>query len=172
MNRFIKLEIPKMRPICLHCQTKWSQDMICNSFVYEDIEGKWIRQDACDLCWQAQSKKRGDDPISSERFYWKSKVNLKAKSDLPQIEQMDKPLELLRSLLSTANESSKGEAFVLALFLKRKKKLSERKEISQSDGETFILYEDLFSQEVFTVPKVSLNTLQVDKIQQELKLKI
>ncbi len=164
ISRFFKFEIPKMGPCCVHCRMKWDDGAVCHSSIYEGPEGHWIRQDVCHLCQEYLLRN------SEERFFWQARVAAKPKKEMPSFEPINKAIELLRCSL-TDNRVSAGEAFVLALFLKRKKKLIEKKEIVSPSGEICVLYEDPCSDEAFAIPKLNLDSLEVEKIQQELKLK-
>lgn len=164
ISRFFKFEIPKINSVCTYCGKKWEEGAICYSSIYEESEGHWKRCDACESC-QPQLSENAED-----RFFWQSRIVPKTKKEAPPMEPIHKALEMLRCGL-TDNALSAGEAFVLALFLKRKKKLIEKKEIHSSTGETCILYEDPCSEEAFAIPKINYESIEVQKIQDELKLK-
>jgi len=68
-------------------------------------------------------------------------------------------------------EEESIQAFVLAIYLERKRLLFFRREIEQ-EGHSMNLYEVAETEEMLCVKKVPLSALQIDKVQRELAKKL
>jgi hypothetical protein len=150
--------------------------MECHSFLYEEDDEKWVRQDICNTCWRDNVHLEKIARIKSQNYIsWKSKIGCLPHKKPQPSNAIENILELFHTALSNDNESSQAEAFLLALLLKRKKKFIERKEFKHSTGQIYVLYEDAATQEIFTVLKVGLDRLEADniqQIQQQIKMKL
>lgn len=173
MNRFVKFEIPRRSLCCTLCQTKWTPHRDCYSLIFEESDRYWLRKDICDECWrQAENKSSLIEDKPDTYFLWRSKILPQPKKIKNPSNASEKIFELFHTALSGDHDQTQAEAFILALLLKRKKKLIERKEIKHSTGKSYILFEDAETQETYSVPKVGLDRLEVHKIQEQIKRKL
>lgn len=161
------IEIPRRSHICLLRQEPFLPGMEYYSVLLVDEAhgGKsYIRKDYCATCWQKIEKEK----IHS---HWKGKIPKKPPKKEPQ-DQTEKALELLRAALQNPEEESQQEAFILALFLARKKKLHLRQEMKGENGEFFFIYEANDTEEMFAVKRAELSKQQIEKIQNDLSQKL
>lgn len=135
--------------------------MLCNS----EHEGGFHRYDYCPECWKQVDK---EGSISS----WKSTVP-KRKDLLEQPKQRDaRALCLLKEALEHSEDpQAREEAFILALYLQRRRRLVVRQEITDASGQVSTLYEAPESEEMFCVPKLPLSALQIASLQTSLAAK-
>lgn len=160
MRTFIHTEIPKRGKICCLGGEELTPEMEYYSLLREDAKGKWTRQDFCPSCWE--KKKEEGQPQDS---YWKAKVQKeKEKVVLDRNEQI---LELLREALGKRTAEDLQEAFILALYLFRNRKLALR-----AQEENWMLYEVVETEEMLRVPKVDTSALHIEKIQETLTAKL
>lgn len=138
--------------------------------IYENSEGGWLRRDICDGCWKEEDKKAQFLAEKPEIYFlWKSKIPVVPPKSPADSTVVEKLFEMLRLALAGDSEVQQAEAFILAMLLKRKKKLIERKEFKPAGGVSCLLYEDTDTQEIFSVPKVGLEKLEVHKIQDQIQ---
>lgn len=162
----ILIEIPKRSQMCLLRQEPFLPGMDYYSvlFLDEGGSGKFIRKDYCPTCWQKIEKEK----IHS---HWKGKVPKKTAKKEP-VDQTERAFELLRKAIQNPEEDTQREAFILALYLARKKKLHLRQELKGEKGETFFIYEASETEEMFPVKKWDPSKEQINKIQQDLSQKL
>jgi hypothetical protein len=129
-------------------------------------EEKLRRQDFCLTCWD--KKKLEERPLSS----WKAKIPLEPPPTLSnQQDHLDHVLDLFQEALETGTEEAECEAYTLALYLTRKRKLTYRKEIKHQ-GKIGYLYENPETADVFFVKKVPLQSLEQHQIVDTLEKRI
>lgn len=163
------IEIPKRSSICVQCKKSFFSGMEFHSLLKEGIEeGIYTRQDYCVFCWEKVSQQMTLEDI---RTTWKSKVPAKkAISDLPR--QRDaRAMYLLKEALLHNYIENVAEAFVLTMYLARKRLIYFRKDLILEDGQEASIYEVAQTEEMLCVRKVPLSTLHIDKIQSELASK-
>lgn len=129
-------------------------------------EKGFVRMDYCVACWKKHASAQADTaPISS---HWRSKVPFKkGPARLPE-ERKERALEILKEALTREGEDDRSEAFVLALYLARKKQLYLRKEMKKPDGQIIYLYEVAVTEEMLAVPKLKLSKLQIERVQAQI----
>lgn len=149
------LQIPKRSSCCCHGQEPFSEGMEYYSFIQRDKENIYLRNDYCKTCWKEMQ--------SSEKTFWKGKIQPKLKDELKSSEET--ALLYLEDILTSGDK--KQEAFILALYLVRKKILAFRKSI---DG--FDLYEKLETEEMLAIPKVPIAELNLADLQKSLAEKL
>ncbi len=158
----MQIEIPRRSHHCTECKGQLIHGMDYFSALIDGSSNTYERCDYCPNCWETKNNEEG--------IHWKSKVPEKQK--MAQEEQFksrnEKALFLLKESL---RDGQHIEAFVLALLLSRFKVLAVRQQIEQ---ENMTLYEVLRTEEMLFVPKVALNSIQVEALQTILaqKLKI
>lgn len=166
-----QIEIPKRATCCV----KGGEPLLQGAEYYSALvrgEGDEVyhRQDYCHSCWE---KHNSDNPdhlhINSS---WKSTVPLKKEvSELPK--QRDaRALYLLKEALHDQDTSAKiAEAFVLALYLARRRLIYLRQEMKREGKLPICFYEVAETEEMLCVPKIPLSDLQVETVQLELAKK-
>ena len=160
----IHIEIPRRAVSCAHCLQLFQPGMEYFSRLMDQVkEGSYVRSDYHIDCW----KQIADEPCS----LWKGKIPLKREpSELPK--QRDaRSLYLLKEALAICDPKSYPEAFVLSLYLARRRKIILRQERLLNDGHPALLYEIMATEEMILVPKLALSDLQVKEIQLALAAK-
>ncbi|MEI8366539.1 MAG: hypothetical protein WCF65_09015 [Parachlamydiaceae bacterium] len=162
-----QIAIPKRAATCAHGGELITPGMEYYSVIAaREADGGYDRHDYCPLCWQQLSKR--EERSSS----WKSSVPLKkAVSELPK-KRDDRALYLLKEALSStaADELVKEEAFVLSLYLARRRLIFFRQELKRNN-QPVLLYEVAETEEMLCVPKVELSQLKMDTLQVDLAKK-
>lgn len=164
-----QIEIPKRTTICHSCQQPLNPGSEIFSALKEgQIEGAYDRQDFCLSCW---NKPSAQDSNSTVQSLWKSKIPLKKPvSDLPK--QRDaRALCLLKAALNSSEPDDQAEAFILALYLGRRRLLYFRQDLVLEDGQAACICEIAETEEMLCIRKISLSNLQVEKVQQQLAKK-
>lgn len=163
-----QIEIPKRASSCV----KGGEPLLQGAEYYSalvrgETDDIYHRQDYCQTCWEKQCLDQAH--ISSS---WKSTVPLKKEaSELPK--QRDaRALYLLKEVLNDQDSSHKtAEAFVLSLYLARRRLVFLRQEIKREGKLPLCVYEVAATEEMLCVPKIPLSDLQVEKVQLELAKK-
>lgn len=158
----LQLEIPRRGRHCALGGENLSPGMEYYSILIEQDQG-FLRQDFCLPCWE----KTKEESIAKASSHWKSKVPAKLELDTMHLEQDEKAIYLLKEALEKKTAEDDAQAFILALYLARKKQITLRDEIIQ-EGQKVNLYEDVATEEIFCVRNMELSQLQIQKIQQEL----
>ena len=156
-------EIPRRSRECLSCGIPFKPEMNYVSAVAEQGEG-WERKDFCLKCWESSDSRR-----EGSSTYWKATVPKKTKKEI-SIERETRALQLLKE--AVANEQQTGEAYILALFLVRRRWLILRKEMTQENDQTLGLYEIPTTEEIIPVRKIDLNTIEIETIQKQIAQKL
>lgn len=171
MRTIFQQEIPRRKQICFMGSELFSPGMDYYSLLKEDETGKWLRHDFCIDCWEKFAGQRPRNQTDDKASYWKSKVEDKKIYAKSSIDRNERALELLLQALAKNSPEDIEEAFILALYLARNKKLVIRKEINHP-GESSAIYEILATEELLIVPKLNLSQLQIEKIKGTLAIKL
>lgn len=154
-----QLEIPRRASICAKCHNELTCGMDYYSALIEDEMQGLNRQDFCSSCWET---KEAFEPKSS----WKSKVVSKKEDNRNlNLTRDEKILELLKSALQNDSKDSEAEAFILALYLARRRLLILRQELRQDNGDIICLYEESATEVMHGVKKIAVSLLDINKIQ-------
>lgn len=129
--------------------------------VNDDEEEKYHRQDFCSVCW-------GHEAFKQAKSFWKGRVPLQKELLKPPELNKEGLLTWLRELLAEERAEAATEAFVLALFLARRRQVVLRKELERQ-GQLFFIYEDPETEELFSVRKVPLTPEQLLAMQASLE---
>lgn len=168
-SAILHIEIPKRSIACTHCQERLTLGMEFHSTLKDSSdEGCYIRQDYCLVCWEKLSSQIDLEVIRST---WKSKIPTKKDaSDLPK--QRDaRAMHLLKEALTRQGIDDYAEAFVLTMYLARKRLIYFRQDLLLEDGQKASLYEVAQTEEMLCVRRITLSTLQIEKIQVALAAK-
>jgi hypothetical protein len=156
VNATFKLNIPRRSLQCDWGGSRFASGDGYYSVVAEGEDGTYTRSDYCVSCW-SRVDQRGE-------VYWKGKVpETKQKILYADLERDDRALAILQEMLVLGDKEACGEAFVLALYLVRQKKLFIRKVVKGQQ-----LYEIPGTGEVLAVSKVPLSSLQVLDVQKKI----
>jgi hypothetical protein len=164
-----QVEIPKRAAACHKGGETLEPGQEYFSLLAEgEVQGTYLRNDFCRACWDAM----GNTPQTIHGAgSWRSTVPQgKMASDLPK-KKDDRALFLLKEALNHQTPENIPEAFVLSLYLARRRLLAMRHEMIQPQRGAFSIYEVLETEEMLCVPKLSLSELQVEKLQLELAKK-
>ena len=152
----IPLQIPRRNRKCSACENPFQSNDLYHSILNEQDEGKLAREDLCPSCWEEKHPEH--------KSHWCSKVPEREIVDLTPQGHDERLMELLKECVNSQEENDHRKAFVVALYLTRRKKLIQRQEI-EHQGHDVIIYEVKENEEMLSVPKVSITTLQVAEIQ-------
>lgn len=162
----LPIEIPKRSTCCIkHGEPFLQGHHYYSRLIRGEEEGIYLRQDYCENCW-----KQLDSPQGSS---WKSMVPpAKTASELPK-QRDERAIYLLKETLRDLERpGAEAEAFVLALYLARRRRLVLRQELEREGKLPLLVYEEMQKEEMIGVPKVALAELDVEKVQQELASKM
>lgn len=165
-NSIFPIDIPKRSQACAKGQEALQSGATYYSLLVEEKEQGQQRRDYCAKCWETVAI---DDDFLKSKIYWKSRVP--SKKEEPQLPQ-DRDERAFVLLKTALEESNNPEAFVLALYLARKRLISLRKEFNNDKGQVQQLYEVLETEEMLCVNKVPLSSLQIVQIQTQLAKKM
>lgn len=158
-----QLEIPKRRSECAKNGETLLPGTDYYSILIENEEFGYLRQDFCLPCWEILIKEK-QSPLAYTS--WKSQVPVKKeRQEEPSLKRHEKFIALLKEIAIKQSPEAKAESYLLALYLARKKLLFLRHELKQNE-ETLLLFEIAATEEMITIPKVSL--IQAEKIQDQL----
>lgn len=164
-----QIEIPKRNTICTHCQKLLAPGMEFHSTLRGcSEEGGCIRQDYCLNCWENLASQNA---LEAARSTWKSKVPTKKEASCLPKQRDARAMCLLREALLRNGIDDHGEAFVLTLYLARKRLIYFRQDLLLEDGQKASIYEVAQTEEMLCVRKVASSALQIEKIQRELAAK-
>jgi hypothetical protein len=158
------IEIPKRGATC----AKGGEPLVAGEEYYsvllEDPEKPgYLRQDFCLKCWQELQPK-------AFKSYWKARVPKQWKPPKKEESPFDRAFRILREDLQNPTPENLNEAFILSIFLSRKRRLLLRQEIVH-EGEAAYLYEDPATEEILCIKKVEVSALKREEIQQALAKK-
>lgn len=163
-----QVEVPRRSRVCVSGEEEFSPGMHYYSMLLEGADGNLARQDFCISCWEKARQEWAQKAIS----YWKSTVTSKKEVDVAANQTRDeRACALLKQALSSDSLEDKAEAFMLALYLARKRLLYMRQELLQN-GSLFQLYEVAATEEMLCVKKIPLSQMQVTVIQQRIAEKL
>ena len=134
-----QITIPRRAAECAHGHEAILPGTKYYSILIEGSEKEpYERRDYCPACWHHISQ--GNTPINALSA-WKSKVpEKKGVSALPK--QRDaRALHLLKEAVTRDDSVAHGEAFVLALYLARRRRIFLRQELKHNETGSVNLYE-------------------------------
>lgn len=167
LKNYAQIEIPKRSQICAKGNEPLSPGMEYYSVLVEDDEKEMVRHDYCSSCWDKFVQKE----VNKQATHWKSKVPTKKEETALPKQRDERAMILLKHGLTKDSVDAQAEAFVLALYLARKRIINLRQELAQEDGSLISLYEVADTEEMLIVKKLKLSQLQTEKIQQDLAKK-
>lgn len=168
-NKIFQIEIPHRSKVC----AQQGEDFVAGtpyfSILFEE-EKQFLRKDFCAACWENSAKLEWSHKIDG---YWRSTVSAKKVDPMPKQEKNrdERALDLFRQALASSSVEDCEEAFVLALYLARRKFLYARQERAR-EKEQITLYEVAETEEMLAVRKMSLTPEQIASIQQRLAVKL
>lgn len=149
--------IPRRANRCQECRELFAPGTNYYSSLLETVEKAVQRADFCALCWKPENHPRD--------LFWQGKTPNAAAAIVNDAERCEKALELLRSYATSDDLTEKSQAYVLVLFLERRKQVALRKELWEGSLVAALLYEVLESGEMLVVPKIALDQIDIEKIQ-------
>jgi hypothetical protein len=168
INAPFHIDIPKRGQHCSLGNETFIPGAEIQSALKETTAGAYERHDYCLSCWEKLGSQNVHKGFSTS---WRSKMALKRiVSDLPK-QREARAMAMLKAALLRAEQLDIEEAFVLSLYLARKRLLFFRQEMVLESGERAFLYEAAESEEMLCVLQISLSSLEVEKIKNELASK-
>lgn len=153
MKAQFQIAIPKRAAVCAQCHNEFKPAQEIQSQLL-DLEGEWIRQDTCVACFS---------PLASA-VIWKHTIGSEEKIEPENRDHIVTSLELLQRLIESDAAEEHEEAFLLALYLVRKKVLVHRVKMG--------LYENLETGEMYLVPKIDFAHFSAYSAQMRLQEKL
>lgn len=153
MKTLFTYEIPRRATQCCVGGEPFTPGMIYYTHIENSPEGHYVRHDYCEACFQKLDK--------AKKMHWKASVPKPHKAPKTNAAREEIALNLLRS-----KECDPEEAFVLGLYLARRKKIALRK-----DTGDILFYEVLATEEMLPIHKMPLSELAIDQIQKRLLAK-
>lgn len=154
-------KVPRRGRSCSRSGVPFQPGMEYLSLLREGRGDELIREDIALSWW----KEHGSEEILNEaKSHWKGHVPLKSEAPKTPDEIFERAFELLESYMQ--EESPK--AFLVALFLARKKRLILRQELLEG----CMLYEVADTEEMLSIKPYEIDTEEMIKLQQELNHEI
>lgn len=157
----LPITIPRRSRHCMACKETLCPGAEYTSVLTEDDKkGALQRHDFCFRCWD-------DERIEQLKSIWKAVVPEKKSAAKDPEGHYDEVLDLMRDEMEKDTEQSKGYAFVLALYLTRKRQIALRQEID-FEGQQAYIYEVLNTEEILCVKNMTLTLDRLQGIQETL----
>lgn len=126
-------------------------------------EKGWQRKDLCVNCWTQLQQ----EPSPAPQCSWQSSIAEKPKKEEPPKHKDERALALFKEKSIDLTQESSQEAYVLALYLARKKILLKKQEIDQG-GERFSVYETAGDEAIFAIRQWSFDQGTAAALQQRI----
>lgn len=157
-----QLIIPKRNSMCCSCNKPFLPGGEIHSLLTHHDE-EFSRGDFCSNCFIPPEEK-------NSATFWKTKLHPnKAEKNIASDERA---LQLFYSLLDSETLEAHEEAYLLGLYLCRKKLLALRKEGIEQEGIRISLYENLNNGEILCVRYFDLLKLPLHQIQRRIEVKL
>lgn len=161
MKTYFNIEIPKRNSSCSSGQEPFTSGSEAYSLIVEGEEG-FVRYDYCPACWKAiEDSAEVKDAITS----WKSVIpDVKQEKEL-FLSRDEAALALFKKIASSELEEERQQAYILSLFLARRRRLYQRKEMTHQNGILYLVYEFADTEEAICIQKYELSNLPIENIQ-------
>lgn len=163
---YFQLEIAKRAPQCAACSEAFQPKQKYYSQILEKDEGELFRRDFCIKCWDSVY---GKEQIITA---WQGVVPIELEKKDEFLSRDQKAMALIKEMIADDTPENRQYAFILGLYLARKRHISLRKEVALKDGRKALLYEVLETEEMLSVPKMELSHLEIETIQKALAPKL
>lgn len=160
MRTFFGVEIPKKNAKC----SKLSEDILPGDEIYsvlKNLDDNFIREDYCSSCWSSVQNELEESVVLN----WKSTVSQKKPEKELFMNKNQQVLSLFTKLSASESLIDLQQAYILSLYLSRKKQIYFRKEFQDSLGQTMILYEVASNEENIIVKKFEFSEFDLPSIQ-------
>lgn len=149
-------EIPKPSQTCFHGKEPLAGLDYCSA-LFENQQGSgFYRQDYCLKCWEIFTK----DPSFLEiKSHWKAKMPAKKEQTKVPAGHYAKIIDVLQLLMTLDTPEAFSQAYLLTLYLVRKRQLTFRQEI-QIQGKPSVIYEVNATQQILCIKKIDPKTLE------------
>lgn len=165
MKTFYGMEIPKRNSKCTEGELFLDGEEIYSNLLFENES--FIRQDYCKNCWSKLTEQQKNMPSLTQ---WKS-IFLKKEDDKNIfLNREQKILSLFKDKAANDSIESQQEAYILALYLLRKKIIFCRKEFSNENNELFFLLEIAETEEHIIIKKFLNHDLNIQLLQKKIAL--
>lgn len=161
MKKYFNIEIPRRHSQCSHAQEELVPGNDMYSAIFEEDQS-FLREDYCSQCWTQLQK---DAKLQDAVTHWKSVVPDKKEVKEIYLDRDEKALALLKQFSISEQLEELQQAMILALYLTRRRKLYQRKEVESDEGVVQVLFEVAQSQEILPVKKIELETIDIPKTQ-------
>lgn len=162
---YYHLEIPKRAAECHQGKELFQPKEKYHSLLLKVDEEDFCRRDFCLKCWEEVMKKAlPEETVTS----WQGTVPAALEKKDEFLSRDEKALSLLKEKITDETTENRQQAFILALYLARKRHLALRKEITLKDGLQALLYEVAETEEMLCVRKLDLPHLEIENIQKAL----
>ncbi len=153
-----RITIPRRSRVCLQGGDAFASGDSYFSILIPEGEG-YRRQDYCSKCWSSSAKEQS---IENGRTHWRSKVPIKEQKK--ELSSDDKALDRLMELVDGESDEEAALAFLMALYLERKRRIVMRKELP-----TGFCYENLRTEEMVVVKKIDPESVPLEVAERELE---
>ena len=159
--RVAEWKIQKRSRACAVCTRSFSDGERYHSAL-EPGDGGFLRSDYCGGCWPGLSiEERGVFSL------WQGKFTVEEPAKKPEAIETTRAEDLFARLVQSTEPASLKLAYVFALLLERKKKLS-RKGRAARDGSTYLIYEHPRTGRAFMVQDVDIDLRDASVVQEDL----
>jgi hypothetical protein len=165
----VKPEIPKRSRHCMQCQTSFLPGAIVSSWLFQNEKGDFYRCDKCQHCLEIKCDIQSNEAL----IHWKLRIaeNEKKNENKPEMLPEGAAFTILKEELEANTLKAHQKAFVLSIYLLRKKYLILHGSSKEGNKE-FSLYEAPQLGEIIAVPKVNVAEIPIDTIKKEISQKI
>ncbi|NGX57842.1 MAG: hypothetical protein K940chlam3_00739 [Chlamydiae bacterium] len=168
-NPLHKPVIPRRSRSCSKTKKKFEPGSEYISIISEgEKEGHFDREDIYFDYWKEHEDK---DLIKRSRSYWRANVPLGPDVPKEPEELLERAFELFFEYSEKESPEDQLRAFILALFLARKKVFIFRQEIMHNNCPAY-LYEITDTEEVICLPVLKPTPEQIQEIQDELSREV
>lgn len=165
-----QLEIPRRANHCVQGNEGLLPGMEYYSILIPENDKGYQRHDFCLSCWETSGKEKYSHAVKTA---WRAKVASKQEvEDLSTKTRDEKAFHLLKEALQKGDEENWAEIFILALYLARRRILYLRQEIAQPDDSTVCIYEVAATEEMWTIKRRSLTSVDIEQIQEKIAQKL
>jgi hypothetical protein len=157
--------LPKRKLSCRTCARAFEKGEELVSVLREaEEEGKYLRDDLCHSCWEKQSLEPAQSPWLS---VWRTRIPDEIHTSKKEMAQalQERALDLLHHYLEEPPQITL--AYLLALYLERRKQLLRIKRLKEGHDHKSLLFEVRSSGEMIEVPRLEVIN-ERERLQEEL----